>query len=63
MKAVENQQKNPIGYDYQCFCRRAFRPVLIQFFYAIKKNNKNKSIKTRQKTLSKPKSHILALKI
>ena len=46
-----------------CFYRMALRPVIIHF-YAVTKGTTNKnSIKTYEKTLSKPESHILLLKL
>ena len=52
-------------YDYHCFYGRALGPVPIHFLKRLKRTTKkNKtSIETCQKTLSKPSSHILALKI
>ena len=65
-ETIRNQVKYPKVYDYQCIYRRALWPVLIHFFNWLKrttKNNKKNSTESCQKTLSKPSSHISALKI
>ena len=62
-----NQSKLPQIYDYHCFYRRALGSVLIHFLKRLKRTTTKKtnkiSIETCQKTLSKPSSHILTLKI
>ena len=67
MNTVRNQLKCPLVYKYQLFYKKELGTLGIQFFMRLKKKNKlittKKSNKTCQKTLSKPRSHILALKI
>ena len=56
-------------YDYLCLYKKALRAVIVQFFFAVitrrttKRDNKKNSIKSFKKTLSKPWSHSLPLKI
>ena len=66
MKTIRNQIKYPKVYHYKCFYRRGLGPVLYKFFNQQKeqqKNNKQNATETFQKTLSKPSSHVLAVKI
>ena len=56
MKTIRNQLKFPIGVRVRMLLLKELRTALIQLFMRLQKEqiDKKKSIKTWQKTLSKP---------